>query len=88
MALKINWDFHVNGGFSAMVEDAYCKVVNINGNKNSIAVTVWIMTRNDIADPVTVFSSRFEPLLTGENIIAQAYMHLKTLPEFADAEDC
>lgn len=26
--------------------------------------------------------------MTGNNPIAQAYMHLKTLPEFADAKDC
>jgi hypothetical protein len=30
----------------------------------------------------------FVPNLNGENFIAQAYQHLKILPEFAGATDC
>jgi hypothetical protein len=30
----------------------------------------------------------FFPSLEGNNFIAQAYEHLKTLPEFEGAEDC
>jgi hypothetical protein len=30
----------------------------------------------------------FAPDLNGKNFIAQAYEHLKTLPEFAGATDC
>ena len=30
----------------------------------------------------------FTPNLDGQNFIAQAYNHLKTLPEFSGATDC
>jgi hypothetical protein len=63
---------------------AYIKVVNITGNKAGIGFDVIYY----FADVATINKSfNFVPALEGLNFIAQAYTHLKTLPEFADATD-
>ena len=43
---------------------------------------------NAKADAIKHEQFNFVPNLEGQNFIAQAYEHLKTLPEFAGAEDC
>lgn len=43
-------------------------------------------TTNDISFDDKEFSAKYE--LDGDNPIKQAYLHLKTLPEFANAVDC
>lgn len=74
-------------GFSGVLiaENVYIKVADISGNKNQMSFSV----AGAIGD-VQVFSAAytFTPDLNGENFIAQAYTHLKTLPEYADAVDC
>lgn len=56
-------------------------------NKNKVAFVL-----NDYVDPQKdkVFGKAYECNydLNGGNPIAQAYEHLKTLPEFANAIDC
>lgn len=67
---------------------SYVRVESILASKASAsAVAVW--RQNDgsgIAFDRTEFG--FIPDLSGPNFIAQAYLHLKTLPEFAGATDC
>ena len=70
------------------IADAYHRVeaVRLQG-KSQITFNVYAY-----ADPAKQFISESLEVapyaLTGANPIAQAYEHLKTLPEFAGATDC
>lgn len=83
----------VNGVLIALDEtreipvNFYIKVERIYGDKHSVVVQYSVS--QNVGDPVRVEqSAQFTPDLEGPNFIRQAYEHLKTLPEFADAEDC
>jgi len=65
--------------------DSYIKVSNVNGNKNNIEFIVSYL--NDNVE-IGFKKFNFAPVLNGDNFIKQAYLHLKTLPEFADSVDC
>jgi len=64
--------------------NAYVKVESVSANKNSAQASVSF---TDGAKAITK-SYVFSPNMDGDNFIKQAYAHLKTLPEFAGAEDC
>jgi hypothetical protein len=69
--------------------DAYHRVEYISlQNKNSIVFMV--SSYKDESESQAFRSERnfCSYDLNGENPIKQAYLHLKTLPEFADAVDC
>jgi hypothetical protein len=74
-------------GFSGklVAENVYFRVSSITGDKNVITVTVAGIS---IGMQVCVQDYCFEPDIKGENFIKQAYLYLKTLPEFSDAVDC
>jgi len=78
-------------GFSqpAVLQNAYIRVESISGNKNSLTFSVVAYNKQN-ADMVSaqIMSFVFVPSMTASNFIAQAYEHLKTLPEFAGATDC
>jgi hypothetical protein len=65
---------------------AYVKVININGDKNKINANV------NFKGDTQEFNKQYEIPMSVEvgapNFIAQIYEHLKTLEEFAGAEDC
>ena len=65
--------------------DIYVKVESVNSSKNKTTASVGFRL-----DETQLFYKYYEfPLdLEGPNPIQQAYLHLKTLPEFADAIDC
>lgn len=67
--------------------DAYIKVFQANSTKETCTATYKIMKDSNgqvLQEHLTAF-----PLdLDGPNPIKQAYLYLKTLPEFADATDC
>ena len=65
--------------------NSYIKISNINGNKNNIEFIISYFN-GDIQIGTDKFN--FTPFLDGDNFIKQAYLHLKSLPEFADAVDC
>ncbi len=71
------------GEQQATIVAAYIKVENITGNKETVDFIV------SISGEENAFSREFSfsPSMEGSNFIKQAYEHLKTLPEFADAED-
>jgi hypothetical protein len=74
-------------GFDAV--DAYHRVNSVALiSKNKINFSVQSFKSKDAA--VAFVSEQHSCLydLTGNNPIAQAYYHLKTLPEFAGAKDC
>lgn len=70
-----------------VVEDAYCKVIHVAGNKSTIECTVAVFENEKSAAPIYSNKYMFAPNLD-DNFIKQAYKHLKTLEEFANAKDC
>lgn len=69
------------------VTDAYIKVGNINGTKNRFSFTVEVKA-NEEAPAVMEETYSMSPSMDGGNFVKQAYDYLKTLPEYAGAEDC
>jgi hypothetical protein len=86
MALKVNiikLELGFSGSLSA--NDVHVQVISVAGGKNMLNAVVA-----GTKDGINVLnkSYAFVPNLDGRNFIAQAYEHLKTLPEFAGATDC
>jgi hypothetical protein len=73
-------------GTEKMTFAAVCKVSSINGNKTRL--TFKVSHIGDVASFDRSYS--FEPSVAdgAENFIKQAYLYLKTLPEFSGAKDC
>ena len=74
-------------GRTLTFDDAYIKVVSVNGNKQTAEVKYAIFSK-DGGDFLKSGASVFEPSMIGGNFIAQAYDHLKTLPDFDGAINC
>ena len=67
---------------------AYIRVQHVAGTKHSVAATVAFLQGNGAGELYKSNSYSFTPNMDSANFIAQAYEHLKTLPEFAGATDC
>jgi len=65
---------------------AVCKVLSVQGNKDQINIDIVI--QGDAVSYKCQYA--FAPSVAdgSSNFIRQAYIYLKTLPEFAGAEDC
>ena len=76
-------------GFSGELKShpLYWKVDRVEANKNN-AVAIFNAYDKKDGDAVDGKRIRFDIDLNGENFIKQAYQHIKTLPEFSNAEDC
>lgn len=89
MALKINLNLVNNFGQISSLTNCYCKVTQIVGDKARINFKVAVMNeeKNFVYQEKTF---GFDPSVNdnAKNFIAQAYEHLKTLPEFSEAQDC
>lgn len=86
MALKATVNFK-----GINVADAYVKVVNFSGDKNSLAFQVGNYGPANESGERELFDSTHRSCdyaLDGSNALQQAYTYLKTLPEFAGAKDC
>jgi hypothetical protein len=70
------------------IKNAYIRVWKFEGSKSEIFIGVGFYkdSESEIFDSKTFNITSYN--LDGSNPIAQAYEHLKTLPEFAGAEDC
>ncbi len=68
-----------------IIPDAYFRVEEVSGSKKLLTCIVSINADAGLGMKV---KHQFEPTMDGGNFIAQAYNHLKTLPEFAGAVDC
>lgn len=70
------------------VQDAYCRVENVSLRGKD---TIYFVLRS-YADTSKSFFQEDNFLsaydMSGKNPIAQAYEHLKSLPQFSDAVDC
>jgi len=70
---------------SLVAKNVYWKVQKVLGDKALISAEVVAIVDDKVVDTV---SASFVPDMDGKNFIAQAYDHLKTLPEFSGATDC
>lgn len=63
------------------------KVAHVRGTKETLIASV-VFADNNSSDFSKTEDFSFLLDLEGPNPIKQAYLHLKSLPEFADATDC
>jgi hypothetical protein len=68
-------------------QNSYIKVDQVISTKNISQVIVEAYDEKK-ENKIQNFYYKFIPNLDGDNFIKQAYLHLKTLPEFAGAVDC
>ena len=65
---------------------AYCKIVNLNADKEKATIFVKCHDEKYVIDKI--YSVPISVADDSQNFIKQAYLHLKTLPEWAGATDC
>jgi len=86
MALKQNLNLDDNFGINVTLNNVYIKAVAVNATKENAVISV------NYANGDTIFQTKnftFIPNLNNaDNFIKQAYLYLKTLPEFVGAIDC
>lgn len=91
MAIITNWQKTVPGFSGALsASSCYCKVATVTCDKLQGEAQISILSAAPESGGVLLetISRVFALDLDGPNPIKQAYEHLKTLPEFADAVDC
>jgi hypothetical protein len=76
-----------NFGESISFVDAYIKVAQASATKDSCVASYQVLRSKGGQELEQRFAD-FSLDLDGPNPIKQAYLHLKTLPEFSDAVDC
>jgi hypothetical protein len=87
MALKLNLTLKDNFLIDQNFRNSYVKVAQVKANKESaIAIVNFFSEKEGVSLKTENFE--FSINLNGSNFIAQAYEHLKTLPEFDGAVDC
>lgn len=86
MALKKTIKLTDNFDEEIAFADAYIKVSRIEGNKSILNIFVSVF-KSDATKHLYTKPYQLVPSLSGDNFIAQAYAHLKTLPEFAGSVD-
>ncbi len=76
----------IENGTQRVSFSACAKVISVSGNKTQVTANVHF------AGDVAEFTKQYQVPVSVEagagNFIEQVYKHLKTLPEFAGAEDC
>jgi hypothetical protein len=70
------------------IKNAYFRVVSVRINSKSGMEYVVAFSKDARSPAVDSTAHDCVYQLDGDNPIAQAYEHLKTLPEFAGATDC
>ena len=87
MALQKNIKLTDNFGIEVEILNAYIKVSKVECTKQQVNCIIEI--KKDTSSTVLVYQNNiFDYNINGENPIKQSYLHLKSLPEFADAVDC
>lgn len=79
-----------------LATDAYHRIENLSISPNllvdfdSVRTITFVVRSYKTSDAICFFENSFgcEYNIDGENPIKQAYEYVKTLPEFADAQDC
>jgi hypothetical protein len=78
----------VDNGTQKIVFIAYIKVNDIYGDKNQFTANVNFKGDRDNGSFNKQYQIPASVESNSKNFIAQAYEHLKTLPEFSGATDC
>lgn len=89
MALQKNMTLKNNFNEESVIKNAYIQIYEISGGKLNLNVNYFIKQENkiNVVDKRSfVFSPSVEP--NSANFIAQAYDHLKAMPEFDGSVDC
>lgn len=68
--------------------DAYLRIDRLEGGKNEMTAYLSFYKTPESKRHLVSKTYNFQPNLGGANFLAQAYGHLKTLPEFFGATDC
>ena len=76
----------INNGNQKVSFLAYIKVISIGGDKSQIIANVQFA--GDVAQFTKQYNVPVSVDSNAANFIAQSYEYLKTLPEFAGAQDC
>lgn len=79
----------IQSNFGLEIPNAYHRVGRIqivNKTEMTFVVNTFVDDKTDF--PIKTESYTCGYVLTGSNALTQAYNHLKTLEEFAGAEDC
>lgn len=87
MALKKLQTVNVKLAGDIQIE-CYIKVIQVSGDKNNLVAKIAATKSSGSGEFVWQKEYEFSPNMDGANFIAQAYNHVKTLPEFAGAVDC
>jgi hypothetical protein len=87
MAFKKEITLTNNFGDDVVFKDVYIKVGKLAGNKEQMGMSIFFYRTQD-GQILQSKNYSFTPVLNESNFIAQAYKHLKTLPEFDGAVDC
>jgi hypothetical protein len=87
MALTKTITIKNNFGEDSEFTNAYLRIERIEGTRHLISVQLGFYKEGG-KEFLMNSSFSITPDLDGPNFIKQAYEHLKTLPEFADAVDC
>jgi hypothetical protein len=87
MALEKNIMLKTNFDTDIVFQRAYIKVRSVNMSKDAAQINVDFYSDAN-GKVVDMKQYNFVASLNGNNLIAQAYNYLKTLPEFAGATDC
>ena len=89
MALKKTFQAEDNFGKVVTLTDAYFRVSQVSGDKSLMHASIEVLNseKNRLLMQQSV---SFTPSVASDsaNFIAQAYEHLKSLPEFSEAQDC
>jgi hypothetical protein len=87
MALSQTQSFATKYKQDVSIDNCYIKVAVVTATKSTCTALVWFMTSQG-GEQLEERPYFFAYDINGENPIRQAYLHLKTLPEFANAVDC
>jgi hypothetical protein len=87
MALQKNIKLTDNFGIEVEIPNAYIKISKVECTKNQMNFFIDIK-QNSSEIPFLNKVEKLDYDINGVNPIKQAYLYLKTLPEFAGAVDC
>lgn len=87
MALSTTLTRTNNFGQETDLPDSYIKIVSAHVTKDEIQACINVFTKKEGKNLLTELCVLPHDI-DGPNPIKQAYLYLKTLPEFADAVDC
>lgn len=87
MAISQTIELMDNFGERIVFADAYIRVDGVDADKTRAVMRVSVRSGQS-GRSLESRTYSFVPDMNGPNFIRQAYLHLKTLPEFAGATDC